>query len=164
MCLGCAAFTRTCLRRSVRSIVTALRRQQSGFPYISSSYGLQCPPCQQRACIAIVLQAWRELFSQHILLTLLSASVQGGDIFVINSKARFQICMLTDHQRPPAYAGRSPCSAQMELMGCLFLHGPPGSSVSQHAPLWVTVSWLSLANRPQSSTSRVLRRCGGREW
>lgn len=133
---------------------------------LTSPAAMDCSALPASSGHASPLFCWpgESSFSQHILLTLLSASVRGGDIFVISSKARFQTCVFTDHQRLPAYAGRSPCSAQMELMGCLFLHGPPGSSVSQHAPLWVTVSWLSLANRPQSSTSRVLRRCGGREW
>lgn len=93
MCLECAAFTRTCLSKPVLFNAAAFTRKQSGFIYISSSFGLQCSPCQQQASIAVVLMVWWESLSQHILLTLFFTSVWAGGGFVINYKARFQICV-----------------------------------------------------------------------
>lgn len=51
-----------------------------------------------------------------------------------------KFCAFTIHQRLPGQAGLTRCSAQMELTGCLFLHGPP----SHQCPSMLRVSHSSL--------------------
>lgn len=102
-----------------------LSQGSGGSIYISSSSGLQPSLCQHQPCIAIICWSGESSFLSTFLLTLSFTSVQDEDVFAINHKARFQIYAFTFHQRLPGQAGLTHCSAQMELMGCLFLHGPP---------------------------------------